>query len=63
MVREHQGTLHEVMMVPGGFCWQQKTYPGLSTIAMHRKTPNSFILGAPVRSPGAPSHYAPWPPV
>jgi hypothetical protein len=63
MVREHQGTLHEVMMVPGGFCWQQKTYPSLSTIAMHRKTPNSFILGAPVRSPGAPSHYAPWPPV
>jgi hypothetical protein len=63
MVREHQGTLHEVMMVPRGFCWQQKTYPSLSTIAMHQKTPNSFILGAPVRSPGAPSHYAPWPPV
>ena len=21
MVREHQGTLHEVMVVPGGFCW------------------------------------------
>jgi len=33
MVREHQGTLHEVMIVPGGFCWQQKTYPSLSTIA------------------------------
>ena len=63
ILREHQGTLHEVMVVPGGFCWQQKTYPSLSTIAMHRKTPNSFILGAPVRSPGAPSHYAPWPPV
>jgi Protein of unknown function (DUF2924) len=32
MVREHQGTLHEVMVVPGGFCWQEKTYPSLSTI-------------------------------
>jgi hypothetical protein len=33
MVREHQGTLHEVMVVPGGFSWQEKTYPSLSTIA------------------------------
>jgi hypothetical protein len=33
IVREHQGTLHEVMVVPGGFCWQDKTYPSLSTIA------------------------------
>jgi hypothetical protein len=33
MVREHQGMLHEVMVVPGGFCWQDKTYPSLSTIA------------------------------
>jgi hypothetical protein len=29
----HQGTLHEVMVVPGGFCWQDKTYQSLSTIA------------------------------
>jgi hypothetical protein len=33
MVREHHGTLHEVMVVPGGFCWQEKIYPSLSTIA------------------------------
>ena len=33
MVREHQGTLHEVMVVPDGLCWQDKTYPSLSTIA------------------------------
>jgi len=33
MVREHQGTLHEVMVVPGGFSWQEKTYPSLSIIA------------------------------
>ena len=33
MVREHQGTLHEVMVVPGGFCWQEKTYPSLSQSA------------------------------
>jgi hypothetical protein len=33
IVREHQGTLHEVVVVPGGFSWQDKTYPSLSTIA------------------------------
>jgi hypothetical protein len=34
IVREHQGTLHEVMVVPGGFSWQEKTYPSLSSIAL-----------------------------
>jgi hypothetical protein len=33
MVREHQGTLHEVMVVPGGFSWREKTYASLSTSA------------------------------
>jgi Protein of unknown function (DUF2924) len=33
MVREHQGTLHEVMVVPGGFCWRENTYASLSTVA------------------------------
>ena len=33
IVREHRGVLHEVLVVPGGFCWQGKTYPSLSTIA------------------------------
>jgi hypothetical protein len=33
MVREHQGALHEVMVVPGGFSWRDKIYPSLSTIA------------------------------
>ena len=33
MVREHQGTLHEVMVVPGGFHWQGKIHASLSTIA------------------------------
>ncbi len=33
IVREHKGTLHEVLVVPGGFCWQGKTYDSLSTIA------------------------------
>jgi hypothetical protein len=28
-----KGTPHEVMVVPGGFSWQEKTYPSLSTIA------------------------------
>jgi Protein of unknown function (DUF2924) len=33
MVREHQGVLHEVMVVPGGFCWRDETYASLSAIA------------------------------
>jgi hypothetical protein len=34
MVLEHKGTLHEVMVVPGGFSWRDKIYPGLSAIAL-----------------------------
>jgi Protein of unknown function (DUF2924) len=33
IVREHQGRVHEVLVVPGGFCWQGQTYSSLSTIA------------------------------
>jgi Protein of unknown function (DUF2924) len=33
LIREHQGVVHEVLVVPGGFCWQGKTYASLSTIA------------------------------
>jgi hypothetical protein len=33
LVREHQGVVHEVLVVPGGFCWQGKTCDSLSTIA------------------------------
>jgi hypothetical protein len=33
LVREHQGLVHEVLVVPGGFCWQGKTHGSLSTIA------------------------------
>jgi hypothetical protein len=33
MVREHQGMTHEVIVVPGGFSWKDKTYPSLSAIA------------------------------
>jgi len=25
LIREHQGVVHEVLVVPGGFCWQGKT--------------------------------------
>jgi Protein of unknown function (DUF2924) len=34
MVREHQGATHEVIVVPGGFSWKDKTYPSLSAIAL-----------------------------
>ncbi|HLW92528.1 MAG TPA: DUF2924 domain-containing protein [Roseiarcus sp.] len=33
IIREHQGVTHEVLVVPGGFCWRGKTYSSLSTIA------------------------------
>jgi len=33
IVREHRGVLHEVMVVPGGFCWRGATFDSLSTIA------------------------------
>jgi len=33
IVREHKGVVHEVLVTPGGFCWQGQTYDSLSTIA------------------------------
>ncbi|HZZ25330.1 MAG TPA: DUF2924 domain-containing protein [Roseiarcus sp.] len=33
IVREFQGAVHEVMIVPDGFCWQGTVYASLSTIA------------------------------
>jgi Protein of unknown function (DUF2924) len=33
IVREYQGTVHEVTVVPDGFCWQGRIYASLSTIA------------------------------
>ena len=33
IVREYQGKLHEVLVVPGGFCWQGEVFASLSTIA------------------------------
>jgi hypothetical protein len=33
LIREHEGVVHKVLVVPGGFCWQGKTYDSLSMIA------------------------------
>jgi Protein of unknown function (DUF2924) len=33
LIRERLGVVHEVLVVPGGFCWQGKTYDSLSMIA------------------------------
>ena len=33
IVREHEGVLYEVMVVPRGFLWQGQTFDSLSTIA------------------------------
>jgi hypothetical protein len=34
IVREYQGKAQEVIVVPGGFCWEGQVYPSLSTIAL-----------------------------
>jgi len=33
IIREYQGVVHEVVVVPGGFCWQGRMFDSLSTIA------------------------------
>ena len=35
IVREHKGVVHEVLVVPGGFCWQGDTYDSLLRIPTH----------------------------
>jgi hypothetical protein len=44
LIREHQGVVHEVLVVPGGFRWQGKTHDSLSTIA---KTITGTIWNGP----------------
>ncbi|MCQ4191279.1 DUF2924 domain-containing protein [Methylocystis suflitae] len=34
IVREYQGKAQEVLVVPGGFCWEGRVYSSLSTIAL-----------------------------
>ncbi len=34
IVRKYQGKAQEVLVVPGGFCWEGRVYPSLSTIAL-----------------------------
>jgi hypothetical protein len=34
IVREYQGKLHEVMVVPDGFLWQGQAYTSLSTMVL-----------------------------
>ena len=64
MVREHQGATHEVMVVPGGFSWKEKTYPSLSAIALAMtgtcwNGPRFFGLRGGKRSAEAPVDPAP----
>ena len=44
LIREHQGVVHEVLVVPGGFRWQGKTYDSLSSVA---KTITGTIWNGP----------------
>jgi hypothetical protein len=41
VVREYQGHVHAVTILPNGFSWQGETYPSLSTIA-HKITGTSW---------------------
>lgn len=34
IVREYQGKMHEVLVVPDGFCWQGHVYASLSAVAL-----------------------------
>ena len=34
IVREHEGVVHEVVVLPGGFLWRGQTYSSLSAIAL-----------------------------
>jgi Protein of unknown function (DUF2924) len=33
IIPEYRGVVHEVLVVPGGFCWQGRNFDSLSTIA------------------------------
>ena len=33
LVREHDGIVHEIVVMPDGFLWQEETFSSLSTIA------------------------------
>ena len=33
LVREHEGTMHEVVILPGGYLWNAETFKSLSMIA------------------------------
>ena len=33
LIREHEGKRHEVVVIPGGFLWEGRTYESLSVIA------------------------------
>ena len=44
LTREHQGVVHEVLVVPGGFRWQGKTHDSLSSVA---KTITGTIWNGP----------------
>jgi hypothetical protein len=33
LIREHEGKRHEVIVIPGGFLWEGRTYESLSVIA------------------------------
>jgi hypothetical protein len=65
IVREYQGRLHEVTVVPGGFSWQGQVYSSLSTVAQkitgtNWNGPRFFGLRpiAPSDTPSSPGRIA-----
>ena len=58
LVREYQGARHTVMVVPGGFIWQERTYSNLTKIAreitgVNWNGPRFFGLRQAKRNEGA----------
>ncbi len=50
LIREHQGVVHEVLVVPGGFCWQGKT---CDKPLDHRQEDHWHELGTALGSSGS----------
>ncbi len=64
IMREYEGTVHEVTVMPNGFLWQGKAWPSLSAIAFEItgtkwNGPRFFGVGQPKQKGGRLSNAAP----
>ena len=64
IMREYEGTVYEVTVMPNGFLWQDKTWPSLSAIAIEItgtkwNGPRFFGVGQPKQKARRPDNAAP----